>query len=65
MKTRDFNASKAGLKAFSSDPDLSALVQRRVAKMKARNERNGKGLLREARDLRVKLMQAARASSQP
>jgi hypothetical protein len=65
MKTRDFNASKAGRKAFSSDPDLSALVQRRIAKMKARNERNGKGLLREARDLRVKLMQAARASSQP
>jgi hypothetical protein len=63
MKTREIDPRRADLQAFSSDPCLAELVQSRLSKMNARNERKQGDLLRRARELRRGLMRTARASN--
>ena len=56
MKTSTTRQPRVDLEEFSTDPSLARAVQERLAKLRARQARDGKYLIRQARQLRRKLM---------
>lgn len=62
MKAKTIRQKLFALEEFSTDPFLARAVKERLSKLRARQAREGKYLLREARQLRQKLMKEIRDS---
>jgi hypothetical protein len=62
MKTNTAGQPKVDLERFSGDPAIAQAVRERLAKLRARQARHGKCLIRMARELRRKLIKDAMRS---
>ena len=62
MKTKTTRQKRVDLEELSIDPFFARAVQERLSKLRARQAREGKYLLRRARQLRQKLMKEIRSS---